>query len=71
MAYSTIALTCVDRDGARARAAARPILGSFLGEFGVNTLTDSYGISGQLTAILERDGPDAVTAQRRTSGSKT
>jgi 5,10-methylenetetrahydromethanopterin reductase len=63
MAYSTIALTCVDRDGPRARAAARPILGSFLGEFGVNTMTDAYGISDQLTAILERTGPDAVAAE--------
>jgi 5,10-methylenetetrahydromethanopterin reductase len=63
MAYSTVALTCVDRDGDRARAAARPILASFLGEFGVNILTDAYGISEQLTAILERGGPDAVAAE--------
>lgn len=63
MAYSTIALTCVDRDGARARAAARPILGSFLAEFGVNVLTDAYGISDELTAILARGGPEAVAAE--------
>jgi 5,10-methylenetetrahydromethanopterin reductase len=63
MAYSTVALTCVDRDGDKARAAARPILASFLGEFGVNILTDAYGISEQLTAILERGGPDAVAAE--------
>jgi 5,10-methylenetetrahydromethanopterin reductase len=63
MAYSTVALTCVDRDGDRARAAARPILASFLGEFGVNILTDAYGISDQLTAIVERGGPDAVAAE--------
>jgi hypothetical protein len=61
--YSTVALTCVDRDGAQARAAARPILASFLGEFGVNILTDAYGISEQLTAILESGGPDAVAEQ--------
>jgi alkanesulfonate monooxygenase SsuD/methylene tetrahydromethanopterin reductase-like flavin-dependent oxidoreductase (luciferase family) len=60
MAYATVALTCVDRDGDRARAAARPILGSFLGEFGVNTMTDAYGISGQLAALIERHGAEAV-----------
>jgi 5,10-methylenetetrahydromethanopterin reductase len=63
MAYSTVALTCVHRDGEVARAAARPILASFLGEFGVNILTDAYGISEQLTAILESGGPDAVAEQ--------
>jgi 5,10-methylenetetrahydromethanopterin reductase len=63
MAYETIALTYVHRDGAKAREAARPILGSFLAEFGANILTDVYGISEELTAILERDGPDAVTDQ--------
>ena len=31
MAYSSVALTCVDSDGARAREAARPILAGFLG----------------------------------------
>jgi 5,10-methylenetetrahydromethanopterin reductase len=63
MAYSTVALTLVDRDGAKARAAARPILASFLGEFGVNTLTDAYGISAQVTEILERGGPEAMEAE--------
>jgi 5,10-methylenetetrahydromethanopterin reductase len=63
MAYSTVALTLVDRDGARARAAARPILASFLGEFCVNTLTDAYGISEQVTEILERGGPEAMEAE--------
>jgi alkanesulfonate monooxygenase SsuD/methylene tetrahydromethanopterin reductase-like flavin-dependent oxidoreductase (luciferase family) len=63
MAYSTVALTCVNRDGAKARAAARPILASFLGEFGVNTLTDAYGISEQVTEILARGGPEAMEAE--------
>jgi 5,10-methylenetetrahydromethanopterin reductase len=63
MAYSTVALTLVDRDGAKARAAARPIFASFLGEFGVNTLTDAYGISEQVTEILERGGPEAMEAE--------
>jgi 5,10-methylenetetrahydromethanopterin reductase len=62
MAYATVALTCVDHDGERARAAVRPILGSFLGEFGVNTLTDAYGISDQLASIVERSGQDGVAS---------
>jgi 5,10-methylenetetrahydromethanopterin reductase len=60
MTYATVALTCVDPDGDRARAAARPILGSFLGEFGVNTMTDAYGISDQLTALIDRHGAEAL-----------
>jgi 5,10-methylenetetrahydromethanopterin reductase len=60
MRYSTIALTCVDRDGERARDAVRPILGSFLAEFGVNTMTDAYGISDELTALIERHGADGI-----------
>ena len=63
MSYETIALACVDRDGARARATARPILASFLGEFGVNALTDAYGISEELTAILAEGGAEAVEAR--------
>ena len=63
MSYATVALTCVDRDGVRARAAVRPILGSFMGEFGINTMTDAYGISDQLTAIIERTGPDGVAEE--------
>src|SRR5439155_20861652 len=37
MAYAAIALTCVDRDGARAREALRPMPGGLLAEFGVYT----------------------------------
>ncbi len=62
MSYSTIALTHVDRDGAKARADARPILAGFLSEFGVNTMTDAYGISDQLAAILAEHGPGGVEA---------
>jgi alkanesulfonate monooxygenase SsuD/methylene tetrahydromethanopterin reductase-like flavin-dependent oxidoreductase (luciferase family) len=62
MTYSAIAFTCVDRDGAKARAAARPILGAFLAEFGVNTLTDAYGISDALTTMLDAGRPDEVSA---------
>ncbi|HEY2788716.1 MAG TPA: LLM class flavin-dependent oxidoreductase [Gaiellales bacterium] len=60
MSYETIALACVHPDGERARAAARPILASFLAEFGVNALTDAYGISEELTAIVAQGGAEAV-----------
>jgi 5,10-methylenetetrahydromethanopterin reductase len=63
MSYATVALTCIDMDGRRARDAARPIMGSFLGEFGTNTMTDAYGISDQLAEMIQRGGPDAVTAE--------
>jgi len=63
MSYSTVALTCVDRDGAKARAAARPIFASFMAEFGTNALTDAYGISDQLNALVEEGGSDAVLAR--------
>ena len=63
MRYSTIALTCVDRDGARARELARPVLASFLGEFGTNTMTDAYGISDALSDMIERRGPEGIAAE--------
>ena len=63
MRYSTIALTCVDRDGSRARELARPVLASFLGEFGTNTMTDAYGISDQLRDMIERLGADGIAAE--------
>lgn len=63
MAYSTIALACVDRDGEKARNRARPIMGSFLAEFAsMNTIT-AYGISEELTSILDRGGADAAATE--------
>jgi 5,10-methylenetetrahydromethanopterin reductase len=44
MSYGTIALTHVDRDGAKARADARPFLAGFLGEFGVNSWMAALGV---------------------------
>ncbi len=60
MTYSTVALTLVDRDGARARAAARPLLGGFLAEFGTNAMTDAYGISDELPRLIERHGAEGL-----------
>ena len=69
MSYTAIAITHVDYDGDKARADARPAFAGFLGEFGVNTLTDAYGISEQLADILERKGPDGVLSRcRRVAG---
>jgi 5,10-methylenetetrahydromethanopterin reductase len=62
MSYSTVALTCVDHDGDAARAATRPIMASFLAEFGVNTMTDAYGISDQLRSLIAEGGEQAVLA---------
>lgn len=58
--YSTVALVSCDRDGARARAIARPVLAAFLAEFGVNVLSDAYGISDQLQAMLDRGGEHVI-----------
>lgn len=63
MSYTAIAITHVDHDGDKARADARPAFAGFLGEFGVNTLTDAYGISEQLADIMERKGPDGVLSE--------
>jgi alkanesulfonate monooxygenase SsuD/methylene tetrahydromethanopterin reductase-like flavin-dependent oxidoreductase (luciferase family) len=62
MAYSTVALTCVDHDGDAARAATRPIMASFLAEFGINTMTDAYGISDRLAELIDEGGEEAVMA---------
>ena len=43
----------------------------FLAEFGVNTMTDAYGISEPLAGMIERGGAEAVEAEIPTSGSTT
>ena len=63
MAYSTVALACVDHDGTKARENARPVLASFLAEFASMNTFRAYGISEQLAAILERGGEAAVAAE--------
>jgi 5,10-methylenetetrahydromethanopterin reductase len=59
-AYRTIALACVDRDGDRARSIARPVLAEFLAEFADMSTVTLYGITEELTAIVERGGAEAV-----------
>lgn len=62
MSYATVALACVDRDGARARAIMRPVLAGFLAEFATMRTVIEYGIGEELAAMVERGGADAVAA---------
>jgi alkanesulfonate monooxygenase SsuD/methylene tetrahydromethanopterin reductase-like flavin-dependent oxidoreductase (luciferase family) len=58
---ATFAFFSVDRDGAKAKAALRRPMAFYLAAGGVNALTDAYGISDELTAMLAGGGgADAV-----------
>ena len=57
---TTFALCAVDDDSARAKAAARSAVAFYLAAGGANALTDAYGISDELRAMLEVGGPDHV-----------
>jgi alkanesulfonate monooxygenase SsuD/methylene tetrahydromethanopterin reductase-like flavin-dependent oxidoreductase (luciferase family) len=63
MAYRTIALACVDRDGERARSIARPVLAGFLAEFADMHTVTGYGITEELNSMIERGGADAVARE--------
>ena len=60
MRYATIALACVNRDGAAARAIARPVLASFLSEFADMRTVVEYGIADELAAMVADGGAEAV-----------
>jgi 5,10-methylenetetrahydromethanopterin reductase len=60
MAYRTIALACVDRDGDVARRIARPVLAAFLAEFADMHTVTGYGITEELNAMVARGGVGAV-----------
>jgi 5,10-methylenetetrahydromethanopterin reductase len=62
MGYRSIALACVDRDGDRARRIARPVMAEFLAEFADMSTVTLYGISDELTEMVERGGAEAVAA---------
>lgn len=49
-----------DRDGDAARAMLRPTVAFYLAAGGRNALTDAYGISDDLEAMLDAGGVDAV-----------
>lgn len=53
---TAFAIFSADRDGRRARAAARHFVAFYLAAGGANALTDAYGISGELTEMITRGG---------------
>lgn len=57
---TTFALCAVDDDGARAKAAAKKAVAFYLAAGGPNAITDAYGISDDLRALLTRGGPEHV-----------
>ena len=60
---ATFAFVSVGRDGARAKAALREPMAFYLAADGRNALTDAYGISDELEAMLEAGGADAVARE--------
>lgn len=61
---TVFAIYAVDHDGAAARSAARESL-AFYKQFGSNALTDVYGISEELNALVADGGFDSVLAGMR------
>ena len=62
-ALSTFAFFSVDRDGGRAKRGLRESVAFYLAAGGRNALTDAYGISDELEAMLESGGSDAVARE--------
>jgi 5,10-methylenetetrahydromethanopterin reductase len=63
MAYRTIAVACVDRDGDRARSIARPVMAGFLAEFADMSTVTVYGITEELGGMVKRGGAEAVAEE--------
>jgi len=60
----TFALFSIDRDGAAARAAVRPMLAFYLAALGApNPLTEPYGYNTALADMLDRGGADLVAKE--------
>lgn len=57
---TTFALCAVDDDAQRAKAAARKAVAFYLAAGGANALTEAYGISDELRAMLSSGGFEAV-----------
>ena len=55
---TVFALCSIDADGQRARDAVRPYLAFYRAAGGPNALTDVYGISDELRAMLDEGGAD-------------
>ncbi|MCH8898923.1 MAG: LLM class flavin-dependent oxidoreductase [Acidobacteria bacterium] len=58
---TVFAIYSVDADGAAARESAKTTL-AFYGQHGANALTDVYGISDELNALIATGGYDALLA---------
>jgi 5,10-methylenetetrahydromethanopterin reductase len=63
MGYRTIAIACVDRDGARARDIIRPVMAEFLAEFADMSTVVRYGIADELTEMVGRGGAEVVARE--------
>jgi alkanesulfonate monooxygenase SsuD/methylene tetrahydromethanopterin reductase-like flavin-dependent oxidoreductase (luciferase family) len=63
VAYRTVAVACVDRDGDRARRIARSVMAGFLAEFAEMSTITVYGIGDELAAMVRRGGADAVAEE--------
>jgi alkanesulfonate monooxygenase SsuD/methylene tetrahydromethanopterin reductase-like flavin-dependent oxidoreductase (luciferase family) len=60
---ASFALFSVDHDAGRAKEALRTPMSFYLAGGGQNALTDSYGISEQLTDMVNRGGPGIVAEE--------
>ncbi len=60
---TAFALYAVDRDQQRAHDEVRAPLAFYKAAGGANAITDVEGISGALTAMIQRGGPDAVARE--------
>ena len=63
MAYRTVAVACVDRDGDKARHIARPVMAGFLAEFAEMSTITVYGIGDELADMVQRGGADALAQE--------
>ena len=60
---TTFALCAVDENSSVATSAARKAVAFYLGAGGANAITDAYGISDDLRALLAEVGPDGLEAR--------
>jgi alkanesulfonate monooxygenase SsuD/methylene tetrahydromethanopterin reductase-like flavin-dependent oxidoreductase (luciferase family) len=61
--FPVVALYAVDRDGAKAKEAARGVLSVILSELGPTAITDLSGISEQLAEMIARGGADTLARE--------
>lgn len=63
MAYRTVAVACVDRDGGKARSIARSVMAGFLAEFANMSTITVYGIADELADMVRRGGAETVAQE--------